>query len=992
VCSIRWTDYTNRILSEVDNEAYFISVLSDVQRRGLEIKAECPFKELHESFTDNNPSLTVNVSKGVYYCNSCHSKGNIHTMLRKLDGLSNEEAWFQLGDALKITRPDGTKPTRPEIEPGLAQVYHRALMKLTGPIRDVLRDRRGLTDETLRRFKLGWDGDRITIPIYDEFNTLVNFRRYKWNSTNDQWKVLNYKDEYDNAYGEVRIFGIDKVVDENIDYIVWSEGETDAICCEQFGFNAACATSGAGTWKANWTRLFRNKKRVYIVQDNDEAGRNATEKLCEKLYRVVEVYIVNWPEGFPQKGDITDFFVKSQLTAKDFQNLLDNATLYVDDNMVEERVADEQDATEVHLSESSEAKLFGKRVRIPIMVSGKDSTPYLAPKTIKISCGDAADGDNKRCANCSLAVHAGEMTRTLTSIDKDLMKLIKCTDKQQQAVILEMLGINGRCDRWRIDIEEYMNIEELRLIPKAEANFGFSKEHDYVVRTGYYIGNNLKTNKRYTMAGFMYSDPLTQYSTYIFDKAYPEKDLISDFELNEESIGYLKLFQVNDDQTILDKFNDIHYDLERNVTYIWERRKVAFAVDLIYHTVLNFYFQEQYVKRGWGELLIIGDSGQAKTTIVERLMHHYRLGELHSGESSRRTGLVYNMQQNNKRWFLVWGAFPLNDGGLITIDELSGLSEDDLAVMSDVRSSGIAKATGVITAETTSRTRAIYISNPRNGRQLNAETYGVNAVLKLMGKAEDVRRLDLAMSVASGDVDPALVNRSLKDLPKVPHVYNSDACNIRALWAWSRRPEQVIITDEATQYILDKATEMGLRYSSKVPIVEAADQRLKIARLAIATACCVVSTDETFETVIVKPEHVDFVVDFMNEVYTAKSFGYDKLSAHESEASDTSVANIKKLRITFLTLPMMDANEMAKTLYQLPYFSRATLEDYTGLVKDDLKMLLKFLTSQHLVDKSRGDYRRLPLGTQLFEDLTSIPVTKEEVDAARKSYYAPTDY
>ena len=120
-------------------------------------------------------------------------------------------------------------------------------------------------------------------------------------------------------------------------------------------------------------------------------------------------------------------------------------------------------------------------------------------------------------------------------------------------------------------------------------------------------------------------------------------------------------------------------------------------------------------------------------------MHHYRLGELHSGESSRRTGLVYNMQQNNKRWFLVWGAFPLNDGGLIAIDELSGLSEEDLAILSDVRSSGIAKATGVITAETTSRTRAIYISNPRNGRPLNSETYGVNAVLKLMGKAEDVQ-------------------------------------------------------------------------------------------------------------------------------------------------------------------------------------------------------------------------------------------------------------
>ena len=987
---MRWSTYCNRILAEIDNEAFFLNELKNVQRRGHEVKAECPFKELHESQSDKNPSLTVNLSKGVYYCNTCHSKGNIHTMYKHLYGLSNEEAWFGLGDGLQIPRPDSTKPTRPEIDTGLVSRYHKALMKLTGPIRDVLKERRGLTDETIRKFQLGWDGERITIPIYDEYNTLVNFRRYKWNSTDDKWKVLNYVDEYDNAYGEVRIFGLDRVVDNSIDYVVWAEGEMDRIINEQYGFPTACATSGAGTFRPEWTKYFRNKKRVYIAQDNDEAGRLASQRLCEKLYRVVDVYVVQWPENFPVKGDITDFYTKCNLGAEDFKNLLENAVKYVDPLMSEARIADEGEATEVHLADSSAAELNGKRIRVPVMVSGKDGTPYVCPRTVKAYCGDAADADNKKCSHCNLAINAGEIIRTFNSSDKDIMKLIKCTDKQQQATILDMLGINQRCTECRLEIQDNMNIEELRLIPKAEANFGFSKEHEYVVRTGYSIGNNMKTNRRYTMAGYMFPDPNSQYATYIFDKAYPEKDLISDFELSDEVLAQLKVFQCAEGQSIADKFEEIHKDLERNVTYIWERRDVAFAVDLIYHTVLNFYFQEQYVKRGWGELLIIGDSGQAKTTIVERLMHHYRLGELHSGESSRRTGLVYNMQQNNKRWFLVWGAFPLNDGGLLTIDELSGLSEEDLAVMSDVRSSGIAKATGVITAETTSRTRAIYISNPRNGRQLNTETYGVNAVLKLMGKAEDVRRLDIAMSVASGDVDPALVNKSLKDIPEVPHKYTSDLCNTRVLWAWSRKPDNVKFTDEATEHILAKATEMGAKYSSKVPIVEAADQRIKIARLAVAAACCVFSTSNG-EDVIVKPEHVDFVVDFMNKLYCAKSFGYDKLSEQEMATSDTSEDNINKLRAMFLTLPVMNHNEMATILYQLPYFSRTTLEDYTGLSKDDLRMLLKFMTNQHLVDKVKGDYRRLPLGTQLLENLVNNPITKAEIENARKQFYSTAD-
>ena len=989
---MRWSDYRNRILAEIDNEAFLLGELTNVQRRGNEIKAECPFKELHESRTDNNPSFTANLATGTWYCNSCQSRGNIHTLYKKLYNLKPEEAWLQLGDALKIPRPDGSKPTRPDIDTGLVSEYHKQLMSLTGPLRDMLRERRGLVDKTLVDFQLGWDGERVTIPIYDEYNTLVNFRRYKWNSNEDQFKVLNYVDEYNNTYGEVRIFGIDRVLDQSIDYIVWCEGEMDRLINEQMGFPTACPTSGAGTWKPEWTKLFRNKKRVYLAQDNDEAGRNATAKLCEKLYRIVDVYIINWPENFPVKGDITDFYTKCGQTAEDFQKLLDNATLYIDPSTDTGNVVNEADVVDVHLATSASAEYYGKRIRVPVMVSGKDTTPFLCPSKVKVSCGDAADGENKKCASCSLAVHAGELCRTFTSVDQDLLKFIKCSDKAQQALLLETLGVNKSCPHYHLEVEEYLNLEELRLIPKAEANFGFSKEHEYVVRTGYSISSNLMTNRRYSMIGYMYAEPNSQYATYVFDKALPEHDLISDFELDEEAIGHLKLFKQKPGQSVRDKFVEIHRDLERNVTFIWERKQVAFAVDLIYHTVLNFYFQEQYVKRGWGELLIIGDSGQAKTTIVERLMHHYRLGELHSGESSKRTGLVYSMQQTNKRWFLVWGAFPLNDGGLLTIDELSGLSEEDLGVMSDVRSSGIAKATGVITAETTSRTRAIYISNPRNGRQLNSETYGVNAVLKLMGKAEDVRRLDLAMSVASGDVDPSLVNRPISSMPEVPHVYTSDACNTRVLWAWSRRPEDVVFTPEATECILKKATEMGQKYTSKVPVVEAADQRIKIARLSVAAAACVCSTDETFQKIIVRPEHVDFVVDFMNELYCSKSFGYDKLSEQEAITSDTSDANIRKLRNAFLILPIMDFNEMAKILYQLPYFSRATLEDYTGLSKDDLRALLKFLTTNSLVDKVRGDYRRLPLGTELLENLVNIPVTQREIETARKEVYAGADY
>ena len=375
-------------------------------------------------------------------------------------------------------------------------------------------------------------------------------------------------------------------------------------------------------------------------------------------------------------------------------------------------------------------------------------------------------------------------------------------------------------------------------------------------------------------------------------------------------------------------------------------------------------------------------------------MSHYQSGELLSGESSKRTGLVYNIQQTGTKgnWSLMWGAMPLNDGGLLTVDELSGMSEDDLAKMSDVRSSGIAKATGVVTAETTSRTRMIFISNPRNGRQLKFENYGVTAILKLWGKAEDVRRLDFAVGVASGEVDSDVVNKSIVDIPKVDHKYTTDTCKMRVMWAWSRRPEQVIFTDEATAAILHNSSKMGKKYASRIPLVEPADQRLKLARLSVAAAASVYSTDDG-TSVIVKEEHVQFIVNYLNEVYDSRALSYDRFSMDEFENSDTTDAAMTKLIKMFIAIPFATRSVMdiVRALYQLPYFSRNTLEDATGIDRDELKNLMQFLISNSIVEKARDDYKRTPLGHTFIEQLLLSPPTESEIRAARQERFAASE-
>ncbi len=975
---MKWREYRNKILSTIDAEAFYVDEFNKLNlqhhRHGNELKSQCPFTEKHLAGQDRNASFTVNLGSGAYLCNACGSKGNVHTFYMLTRKLDKQTAWFELGDALGLDRPTDID-SRPAIDPGLPAQYHNNLMALTGTIRTVLRDKRGISDATLSRFQIGWDNERVTIPIYDEFNELVNIRRYSWNSFEDSTKMINYADVLGNTYGEDRIYGVENLFNEAITEVLWCEGEWDRIVAEQISIPTCTATAGADNFKLEWFKLIKKKKRIYLCYDNDDAGRRAVAYMVENLRGSIEIYAVKWPEGWREKGDISDIIVKDGYSKEKFMALF-------------EEVDSSDDTPLVSLAASSNARYTGKRIKVPVLVAGKESAPYIYPKNVRVSCTEGSD-DKKQCSGCALLT-TKRRDLSITSASALMLKLVDCADDQQRGILKAIMGCNPKCHESDFKVLEYGNLETVHMIPRTEAAFGFALRQEYVARNGYVIGNNLPTNKRFTLVGHMHANPNTQKSTYIFDQAIPEKDILDELEVTPEVHEMLKEFQCAEGQTVAEKFTEIHTDLERNITYIWDRRKVAYAVDLVYHSVLSFTFQEQQVKRGWAECLIIGDSGQAKTTLVERLMQHYKSGELLSGESSRRTGLVYSIQQTGSKgnWSLIWGAMPLNDGGLLTVDELSGMPEDDLAKMSDVRSSGIAKASGVVTAETTSRTRMIFISNPRNGRQLRSENYGVNAILKLWGKAEDVRRLDFALAVASGEVDADIVNKSINEVSKVEHRFTTDKCKMRVQWAWSRRPENIMFTEEATAHILAAASKMGKKYSSRIPLVEPADQRLKLARLAAAAAICVYSTDDG-TNVIIKPEHVDFVVDYLGSIYDSKALGYDRFSADEFENSDTTDSALQRLRDGFISIPFASRSlmDVVRALYQMPYFNRNTLEDATGLDRDEIKNLMQFLISNSIIEKAGQDYKRTPLGLAFIEMLLTAPPSADDIRAARECRY-----
>ncbi len=974
---LKWSEYRNKILESVDVEAFFLDELPDGQRHGdAEYKTRCPFPELHEGGTDNSPSFTVNLESGVYYCNTCHSKGNIHTYYKTKYGKSSKDAWFFFGDALGIARPDGEELFTDVIDPEVAVKWHYDLMSLGGNTLDFLLNERGLSLEIIKQYQIGWNGERYSIPIYDEQYNLVNIRLYTRMPVDDRQKVINYRDETGNTFGKVRLYGIENLM-QPLRAIVVAEGELDRLICETHGIPAVTSTAGAGSWDRSWTPLFKNVKRVYACYDNDAAGISASAKLLRRLTGITEVKILQWPDGFPTKGDLTDYFTSGK-TKDDFNKLLASNAVSAMTSIEDADEIDDSNAIETTLVHSVDAAFTGKRIKMSVMVSGKSSISSVFPYKVFAQCM-SQDKDNKMCNYCPLS--EGPLERLFKADTNIPLSLIECTDETQSHVIEKVMGLPTKCHSYQYEVMSNGNLEEVRMVPIADTTFSFDKEQEHVVRMGYYMGRNLRSNKRYTLTGYMHHHPKNQRATFIFDKAYPEHDAVTDFHVDGEVKQAIDLLKCKPGQSVGEKFEEIHADLEYNVTRIWDRRAVAIAVDLVYHTPLHFYFQGQFIKRGWGECLLIGDSGQAKSTVVEQLMRHYNLGEMLSGESSKRTGLTYNMQQTGNSWFLIWGAFPLNDGGLIAVDEFSGMSEQDIASLSEIRSSGVCRVKAVVNDETSARTRAIYISNPRSGRPLASETYGVQAILKLFGTAEDVRRLDIAVGVASGEVTAELINSDYSKMQEVSHVYTSDVCNKGVMWAWSRTPEQIIIEDAATQEILRQAIKLSTKYSSAVPLAEPSDMRLKLARLSIAAAARTGSTDETYETIIVKPEHVKFIVDFLQSVYDAPALQYDKLSKKEFAKTDTSEDRMSDLRKSFLSVPLLDHNEAVEGILRMDWFTEREACVQTNTDSYTITQLLHFMVANNLAsDKGKFGYKLTATGATFFKSIQANPYTKEEME------------
>ena len=593
----------------------------------------------------------------------------------------------------------------------------------------------------------------------------------------------------------------------------------------------------------------------------------------------------------------------------------------------------------VPLAETSKAQYVGKKLNCDIYVTGKGSTPFIIPKLVYFDCS----GLKRNCQVCSFA----ESRSSELLIQASSRNILSLLGKADRTVTKQLRSWMGVCDDCRVMVRSTQNVEELRVSPRLDT---FLPSAEYVTRECYFLGHGLLSNRPYAAECYCYPDPTTQRAILVADKAAPLRDMIETFNFSDIA-EKLKIFQKQPSEL----FEEVYADFSSNVHRIVGRQKLQVAFDLVFHSVLRFNFQGVELRRGWVEGFVLGDSGQGKTEMSLCLLNHYDLGDRIQGEGASTAGLIGGLEKMGDRWILVWGRIPQMDKKLLIIDEFGGVSEEDIAKLSDIRTTGIAEITKIRTERASARTRLVMMSNTRDGQPLGTYNTGVEALKAVFGHSEDVRRLDFALCVATGELHMDVFNELR---PKVAHKYKSGLCRDLILWAWSRTSNQVRFGEGVEKLILVAASKLSAKYSAFIPLIEPADTRIKLARLAVACACRCFSSDNE-GNVIVKSEHVEFVVDFLCQCYDSPFMSYDIYSERARSESVFGNGEYEIALEELMKLPhYREAIEILSSIGNP--FRGYEVGEQLGIDSWDVREMIHFLSKFKMIQTLPAGYRKLP--------------------------------
>lgn len=838
----------------------------------------CP---LHD---DSNASASVNFERGVWNCFAGCPGGEVGELVWRLNQLEQTEITSEgatggftasVTDINAARRRKRNSNSIPLPTMGAVNGWHQYLLDHQDLL-DYLEARRGITRDTVVRFMIGYDSEprneAFTIPMFNADGNLVNVKWYRPDpgEKNKMWGCTKHN--------EARLYPMAAMKGAKEIYVC--EGEMDALILNQYGFPAVTGTGGSEvSVKREWAPFFEGLT-VYLVYDRDKAGEKGAAKAMARLKNhAKKILKVALPYEVTEKGgkDVTDFHREH---GEDFAQAFKELVTEARDSSKPKGEEESGSAVPITVLDSFNAELAGRPLEMFATIAGKTNSTFQVPREARYVCG--MDAGETKCAGCPMAEEfMGEFETEFDPSDPLILEMVNHT-KQQIHEIVRGRAAAHKCSKAETVVDRYQAVEELFARPSID-HMEDEKEGDYTNRKVYSVGrHDTMPNRTVRMVGTLQPDPKTQRSEFQAWLVEQTESSIDKFTIDRETKRALEIFQPAPGQGPLAKLHEIALDLSGNVTHIWGRPMLHAAMDLVWHSALSFYFDGVRIDKGWMELLVVGDTRTGKSEVSHKMARHYRAGRVISCESATFAGIVGGLQQyGGKEWSITWGAIPLNDRRLCVLDEVSGLSYEQIGQMSSIRSSGVAELTKIQTEQTRARTRLIWIGNPR-GEAMSQFVHGVDALRPLIGNPEDVARFDLAMAAFTDDVNSADINSLNRQAPK--HVYTQELCSTLVMWAWSRKAEDIQWERGAEKEVLRKAEALASRYVEQPPLVQGANVRMKIARVAVALAIRTFSTDSTGQRVIVTKKHVRSAFKFIDKMYSKEKFGYRAISRERMDA------------------------------------------------------------------------------------------------------------
>lgn len=262
-----------------------------LQQSGSRWVAACPF---HEG--DRDPSFTVYPTES-YFCFACGAWGNVVQWLTDYRKMSFNDALTLLGRDYKPRKRASVIKIRSisKAYPFLSHVssiYHQFLLTQPGALKYL--KTRGLTDDTIKRYRVGYtDGNVLGFSTALEQQLAIEIGLV----TESGWEVLshritvpnlvgrdcdyimgrtviNSKPKYLGIHTPKPIQGFYEVKFSPIIFVV--EGHFDWLILRQWGY-PAIAVGGAHLTKAN-RELLKSHKLV-LIPDNDPEGERVVNRL-----------------------------------------------------------------------------------------------------------------------------------------------------------------------------------------------------------------------------------------------------------------------------------------------------------------------------------------------------------------------------------------------------------------------------------------------------------------------------------------------------------------------------------------------------------------------------------------------------------------------------------------------------------------------------------------------------------------------------------------